>query len=100
VGNYDELDTARLTWVVLDRLVPPDDEAAARAALIRRDPELASLVARGDVTEDEAIARLRERQPRHRDPDEAIRWVAPVAAGLVVLFLALLVVTVLRSIVS
>ena len=93
MGNYDELDTARLTWVVLDRLVPPDDEAAARAALIRRDPELASLVARGDVTEDEAIARLRERQPRHRDPDEAI-------AGLVVLFLALLVVTVLRSIVS
>jgi hypothetical protein len=76
VGNYDELDTARLTWVVLDRLVPPDDEAAARAALIARDPELASQVATGMLSEDEAIEALRRRQGVIRDPGR--RSLAPV----------------------
>src|SRR5437660_12796080 len=65
VGNYDEMSTARLTWVVLDRLVPPDDEATARAALIARDPELRSLVLRGVLTEDEAVAALRSREGRY-----------------------------------
>ena len=52
VGNYDEMSTARLTWLVLDRLVPYDEEAYARAALIARDPELQSLVNQGLMTED------------------------------------------------
>jgi hypothetical protein len=65
VGNYDELDTARLTWVVLDRLVPPDDESAARAALIDRDPELRSLVTRGVLDEAEALEILRTRHSRY-----------------------------------
>ena len=76
MGNYDEMSTARLTWVVLDRLVPPDDEPAARAALIARDPELRSLVVRGVLSEDEAIAALRDRQPRHRDADRSVVWMA------------------------
>jgi hypothetical protein len=85
VGNYDEFDTARLTWVVLDRLVPPDDEAAARAALISRDPELASRVARGGLTEAEAIETLRRRERRYGDTRRArlahhgARWGRPLA---------------------
>jgi hypothetical protein len=66
VGNYDELDTARLTWVVLDRLVPPDDEPAARTALIARDPELRSLVLRGMLSEKEAVEIFAERRGRRR----------------------------------
>jgi hypothetical protein len=65
MGNYDEMTTARLTWVVLDELVPPDDEASAQAELIARDPELRGLVAQGVLSEDEAIGRLRERHGRY-----------------------------------
>jgi hypothetical protein len=65
VGNYDEMSTARLTWVVLDRLVPSDEVAEARAALIARDPELQSLVAQGVMSDTEAIAALRGRQTRY-----------------------------------
>ncbi|MDQ1500789.1 MAG: hypothetical protein QOD57_2550 [Actinomycetota bacterium] len=65
MGNYDEMSTARLTWVVLDRLVPSDEVAEARAALIARDPELQSLVAQGVMSDTEAIAALRSRQTRY-----------------------------------
>jgi hypothetical protein len=65
VGNYDEMSTARLTWVVLDRLVPSDEVAEARAALIARDPELQSLVAQGVMSDTEAIEALRGRQTRY-----------------------------------
>jgi hypothetical protein len=87
VGHYDEMSTSRLTWVVLDRLVPPDDEAAARAALIDRDPELRDLVDRGALSEDQAIAALRARESRYRDPDRAVLWRAPAAAAVVLLAL-------------
>jgi hypothetical protein len=98
VGNYDEMSTARLTWLVLDRVVPPDEEAYARAALIARDPELHSLVNQGIVSEDQAIATLRARERRYRDPDESIIWIRqPVAAGAALLFFALLAVTLLFS---
>jgi hypothetical protein len=80
------MSTARLTWVVLDRLVPPDDEATARAALIARDPELQSMVTQGILTEDQAIATIRVREPRHRDPDSSTIWASPwpVVIGLLV----------------
>jgi hypothetical protein len=97
VGNYDEMSTARLTWVVLDRLVPPEDEAAARAALIARDPELHSRVAQGAMTEDEALEVLRSREGRYGDGRRArfaagaARWSKPVAvlAGATALLAAL-----------
>ena len=59
------MSTARLTWLVLDRLVPTDEEAYARAALIARDPELHSLVLQGILTDDEALETLRSRQGRY-----------------------------------
>jgi hypothetical protein len=86
VGHYDEMTTARLKWVVLDRLVPNEDVAAAKAALIARDTELQSLVAQGVMSEDEAIAAFRAREGRHRDPERSIVWVT-----VVVLFLSALV---------
>ena len=95
MGNYDEMSTARLTWVVLDRLVPPDDEAIARAALIARDPELQSLVTQGTITEDQAIATIRAREPRHRDPDRSTIWASPGAGLVVVLLLVAFVVALL-----
>ena len=97
MANYDEMSTARLTWVVLDRLVPSEDVSAAKAALIARDPELQSLVAQGVMSEDEAIAAVRARQPRHRDPDRSIVWIAPAALLLVVVVLGWLAVSALRS---
>jgi hypothetical protein len=72
VGNYDEMSTARLTWLVLDRLVPTDEEAYARAALIARDPELHSLVGRGIISEAEAVETLRLRQSRYGGYESAI----------------------------
>jgi len=83
VGNYDELDTARLTWVVVDRLVPPGDEPAARAALIARDPELRSLVLRGVLSEDEAVEIFAERRGRR----PARRRLTPAVVLLVLLAL-------------
>jgi hypothetical protein len=65
VGNYDEMTTARLTWLVLDRIVPNDEEAYARAALIARDAKLQSLVSQGLLSEDQAINELRSRQLRY-----------------------------------
>ena len=84
MGNYDEMTTARLTWVVLDRLVPSDEEADARAALIARDPELHSLVTQGTMSEDEALAILRARQTRYGGDEGAlgelcVRWAARLA---------------------
>ena len=96
MGHYDEMSTARLTWVVLDRLIPPDHEAAARAALIDRDPELRGLVDRGVLSEDQAIAALRARESRYRDPDRAKLWRAP-AAALVAILLLLVALAVLVS---
>jgi hypothetical protein len=87
VGNYDELDTARLTWVVVDRLVPPDDEPAARTALLARDPELRSLVLRGVLTEDEAVEIFAERQGRRAHRDRAPRWAAGALAAVLLLAL-------------
>jgi hypothetical protein len=96
VGNYDEMSTARLTWLVLDRLVPVDEEAYARAALISRDRELHALVTRGDITDDQAIATLRARELRHRDPDESVIWIKqPLAVGFGLLFLLMLAVAIL-----
>ena len=66
------MSTARLTWLVLDRLVPTDDEAYARAALIARDPELRSLVSRGVITEAQAVETLRLRQTRYGRYESAI----------------------------
>ena len=65
MGNYDEMTTARLTWLVLDRLVPIDDEAYARAALVARDPELHSMVTQGIISEAQAIEAIRTRQHRY-----------------------------------
>ena len=85
MGNYDELDTARLEWVVLDGLVPPDDEPAARAALIARDRELRSRVTRGVLTEDEAIEILRRRQSRYGPGVGAGRSFSPWARRAIIL---------------
>jgi hypothetical protein len=76
VGNYDELSTARLTWIVLDRLVPDGDEADARAALLARHPELGSLVAQGSLSEDEALDVLRTRDVRYGRPGRVGPWSA------------------------
>ncbi|HEV7536196.1 MAG TPA: hypothetical protein VGP90_11210 [Acidimicrobiia bacterium] len=87
MGNYDEMSTARLTWVVLDRLVPNEDVSAAKAALIARDPELQNFVFQGVMSEDEAIAALRARQPRHRDPVPDRSLMRMAAVVLAVMFL-------------
>ena len=89
------MSTARLTWVVLDRLVPSDEESTARAALIARDPELQSMVSQGIITEDQAIATIRVREPRHRDPDSATIWASPWPVVLALLVFAWLVVSLL-----
>jgi hypothetical protein len=72
VGDYDEMSTARLTWLVLDRLVPTDQEAYARAALIARDPELQSLVRQGILSDQEAVDALRARQRRYGEHEGAL----------------------------
>lgn len=90
------MSTDRLTWLVLDRLVPTADEAYARSALIARDSELQSLVDQGIISEDQAIATLRARQIRYRDPDDSVIWIRqPLVVCLPLMFLLLLVVTVL-----
>ncbi|HKY76952.1 MAG TPA: hypothetical protein VJS45_12475 [Acidimicrobiia bacterium] len=99
--NYDEMSTARLTWVVLDRLVPPDDESVATAALIARDPELHSLVNQGMLTEHEALEKLRTRQARYGADEGAIgdrlvRWARRAATFLGGSFFAYLVFNIAR----
>lgn len=96
MGNYDDMSTARLTWLVLDRLVPVDEEAYARSALIARDPELQPLVERGVISEEQAIATLRAREIRHRDPDDSVIWIRqPVAVCFALMFLLFLAVSIL-----
>ena len=87
MGNYDEMSTARLTWLVLDRIVPADDEAYARAALIARDPELQSLVSQGTITEQQALETIRSRQPRYGGSegfigDRCVLWAKRLAGAL------------------
>ena len=88
--------TARLTWVVLDRLVPSGDEDRARSALIARDPELASLVARGDLSQDEAIETLRRRQVSPRAGDRAALRAVSALLVLSLLLIAWLVTALLH----
>ena len=89
--TYEDMSTARLTWLVLDRLVPDEEASFARAALIARDPELRGLVDRGIVTEEQAIATLRARELRHRDPDDSVIWIRQPLAVCVALLLLLFV---------
>lgn len=101
MGNYDELTTARLTWVVLDRLVPTEEEAIARAALIARDPELHSLVSQGIMSEREALEAIRARQWRYGSRegavgDRLVLWAKRVAAVSGVSFLAWILIQVVR----
>jgi hypothetical protein len=96
VGSYDDMSTARLTWLVLDRLIPVDEEAYARAVLIARDPELHALFERGLISEDQAIATLRARELRHRDPDDSVIWIRqPVAVCCALIFVLFLAVSLL-----
>jgi len=89
------MNTDRLTWVVLDRLVPTDEEACARAALIARDPELQRLVDIGALSQEQAIATLRARQLRHRDPDDSVIWMRrPLVAAFVLIALLFLAVSI------
>lgn len=97
MGNYDEMSTARLTWVVLDRLVPSDEEADARAALIARDPELAAMVTQGLISEEDAVEALRLRQFRYGSNegligDQIVLWTTRAAAVSGAAFLAWLAV--------
>jgi hypothetical protein len=101
VGNYDEMSTARLKWLVLDRIVPSDEEAYARAALIARDSEIQSLVNQGMLTEDEAIEALRTGQTRYGDDegligDRLVLWAKRLATFFGGSFFAFLVVHVAR----
>jgi hypothetical protein len=84
VGNYDEMSTARLRWLVLDRIVPQDEEAYARAALIARDPEIQSLVSQGILSEEQAVEAFRTGQTRYGDDegmigDRFVVWVRRLA---------------------
>ena len=99
--NYDDMSTARLTWVVLDRLVPPDEEAYARAALIARDPEIQSLVNQGLMTEEQAVEAIRTGQSRYGDDegligDRLVLWARRAATFLGGSFFAYLVVNIAR----
>ena len=78
------MSTARLRWLVLDRIVPTDEEAYARAALIARDPEIQSLVTQGILTEDQAVEAIRTGQTRYGDDegmigDRFVVWVRRLA---------------------
>jgi hypothetical protein len=93
--------TARLTWLVLDRIVPNDEEAYARAALIARDPKLHSLVSQGLLSEDQAIQELRSRQLRYGGAegligDRIVLWTKRVAGAFGGCFFAWILVHVAR----
>ena len=101
MGNYDEMSTARLKWLVLDRIVPRDDEASARAALIARDPEIQSLVNQGLMTEEQAVEAIRTGQSRYGDDegflgDRLVVWARRAATFLGGSFFAYLVVNIAR----
>lgn len=101
MGNYDELTTARLAWVVLDRLVPTEEEAIARAALIARDPELQSLVSQGIMSEREALEAIRVRQGRYGNSegvlgDRLVLWAKRTGAVSAVSFLTWILIHVVR----
>ena len=101
MGNYDEMSTARLKWLVLDRIVPKDEEAYARAALIARDPEIQSLVNQGLMTEQQAVEAIRTGQTRYGDDeglfgDRLVLWARRVATFLGGSFFAYLVFNVAR----
>lgn len=101
MGNYDEMSTARLKWLVLDRIVPKDEAAYARAALIARDPEIQSLVNQGLMTEDQAVEAIRSGQNRYGDNegfigDRVVLWARRLATFLGGSFFAFLVLNVAR----
>jgi hypothetical protein len=101
VGNYDEMSTARLKWLVLDRIVPRDEEAYARAALIARHPEVQSLVNQGILTEDQAVDAIRTRQTRYGDDegvigDRFVVWARRLATFFGGSFAAFLVLKIVR----
>jgi hypothetical protein len=101
VGNYDEMSTARLTWLVLDRIVPRGEEADAVAALIARDPEIQSLVNQGLMTEEQAVEAIRTGQSRYGGDegfigDRLVIWARRVATFLGGSFFAFLVFNVAR----
>ena len=101
MGNYDEMSTARLRWLVLDRIIPQDEEAYARAALIARDPEIQSLVNQGLMTEEEALEAIRTGQTRYGDDegilgDHLVLWVKRAATFLGGTFFAWIAIHVAR----
>jgi hypothetical protein len=101
VGNYDEMSTARLKWLVLDRIVPPDEEVHARAALIARDREIQSLVNQGLMTEEQAVEAIRTGQTRYGDNegfvgDRVVVWARRLATFFGGSFFAFLVINVAR----
>ncbi len=101
MGNYDEMSTARLKWLVLDRIVPLDEEAYARAALIARDPEIQSLVNQGLMTEEQAVEAIKTGQTRYGDDegflgDRLVLWARRAATFLGGSFFAFLVLNLAR----
>jgi hypothetical protein len=101
VGNYDEMSTARLKWLVLDRIVPKDEEAYARAALIARDPEIQSRVDQGLMTEEQAVEAIKTGQTRYGEEegfigDRLVLWTRRVATFLGGSFFAFLVLNLAR----
>ena len=101
MGNYDEMSTARLKWLVLDRIVPRDEEAYARAVLIARDPQIQSLVNQGLMTEEQAVEAIRTGQSRYGDDegflgDRVVLWAKRVATFLGGSFFAYLVLNIAR----
>ena len=100
MGNYDEMSTARLKWLVLDRIVPGDEEAYARAALIARDPELQSRVSQGILTAEQALEAIRT-QTRYGDDegmigDRLVLWAKRLATSFGGSFFAWLAIHVAR----
>jgi hypothetical protein len=53
------------------------------------------MVTQGTLTEEQAIATIRAREPRHRDPDSATIWASPWPVVLALLLSAWLVVSLL-----
>jgi hypothetical protein len=95
------MSTARLRWLVLDRIIPRDEEAYARAALIARDPEIQSLVNQGLMSEEQALEAIRTGQTRYGDDegmigDRLVLWVKRAATFFGGTFFAWLLIHVAR----